>query len=313
MSQAIAAEAPGDHGHGAHHDPHLQHHFDTMEQQFDAGKMGTWIFLVTEVLFFSGLFCAYAIFRANHPEIFVYAHHFLDTTMGAINTCVLLFSSLTMAWGVRCAQLGQRNGLVVCLALTLLCAFGFMFIKYKEYSHKFHAGLLWGELYHPDLKELRHAAGVKHVTHDKGPEAGLSTAPQAAVAVADAHAKAEAPAKEGEAAKGEAAKDEHGKEAAHAEGHGHEKLTPAEEKERDELIARAPKHVNLFFSVYFCMTGLHGIHVLAGIGLITWLLIRATKGEFGPTYFAPVDYVGLYWHIVDLVWIYLFPLLYLIH
>lgn len=275
MSTTAAAHGD-DHGHGAHaHDPHLQHHFDTMGQQFEAGKMGTWIFLATEVLFFSGLFCAYAVYRSNHPEIFVYAHHFLDKILGAINTCVLLFSSLTMAWGVRCAQLGQRNGLIVCLVLTIACAFGFMGIKYVEYSHKAHAGLLWGAKYNPDIHELRKAAGTSH---------------------GDAHAPA-----------------------AHGDAHGHsdKPLTPEEQKKLDAEIAKlkaeAPKNVNLFFSVYFCMTGLHGIHVVAGIILLTWLLIRAIKGEFGPGYFAPVDYVGLYWHIVDLVWIYLFPLLYLIH
>lgn len=285
MSQTAATHVPAgdDHGHGGPHahDPHLQHHFDTMGQQFEAGKMGTWIFLATEVLFFSGLFCAYAVYRSNHPEIFVYAHHFLDKILGAINTCVLLFSSLTMAWGVRCAQLGQRTGLIICLVLTIMCAFGFMGIKYVEYSHKYHAGLLWGAKYNPDLDELRKASGTGH---------------------GDAHAPAVGHAK------ADAAHD------AHAEGgHGHKVLTPAEEKEAAELRAAAPKNVNLFFSVYFCMTGLHGIHVVAGIILLTWLLVRAIKGEFGPGYFAPVDYVGLYWHIVDLVWIYLFPLLYLIH
>ena len=95
-----------------HHDEMLAHHFDSHEQQFEAGKMATWIFLATEVLFFSGLFCAYTVYRANHPEIFQFAvgwgnpgdpgyiPGFLDSTMGAINTVVLLVSSFTMAWAV---------------------------------------------------------------------------------------------------------------------------------------------------------------------------------------------------------------------
>ena len=77
--------------------PHLQHHFDTPAQQYDSAKLGMWLFLATEVLLFGGLFCAYAVYRANHPEVFVWAHHLLDTTLGAINTVVLLTSSLTMA------------------------------------------------------------------------------------------------------------------------------------------------------------------------------------------------------------------------
>ena len=98
------------HGHADHHAPFQAHHFDTMEQQFQAGKLGMWIFLVTEILLFGGLFCAYAAYRANHPQIFVYAaEEFLDKTLGAINTAVLIFSSFTMAWGVRCAQLNRQR------------------------------------------------------------------------------------------------------------------------------------------------------------------------------------------------------------
>ena len=74
-----------------------------------------------------------------------------------------------------------------------------------------------------------------------------------------------------------------------------------------------PREVARFFSIYFCMTGLHGLHVLVGIGIWIWLLFRARTGEFGPDYFGPIDFAALYWHIVDLIWIYLFPLLYLIH
>ena len=95
--------------HDDDHPAHLQHHFDTPLQQFDSAKLGMWLFLATEILLFGGLFVAYAIYRANHPEIFSWAHHLLDTKLGAINTVVLLTSSLTMAWGVRAAQLGQRK------------------------------------------------------------------------------------------------------------------------------------------------------------------------------------------------------------
>lgn len=241
---ADTAHSHDDHGHA--HPKHLAHHFDTLQQQFEAGKLGVWAFIAQEILFFSGLFCAYAVYRYNHPEVFVYAHHFLDTNLGAINTCVLLFSSLTMAWGVRCAQLGQRKGLILCLWLTILCGFGFMGIKYIEYSHKWHEGLLWGAKYNPSEEALEHAFS-------------------------------------------------HGQEG--------NKFTPPPE----------PANVRTFFAIYFCLTGLHGIHVLVGIGLLFWLLIRAYRGDFAPDNFTAVDFVGLYWHIVDLIWIFLFPLLYLIH
>ncbi len=235
---------------GAHaHPPHLAHHFDTPEQQYDAAKLGMWVFLVTEILFFSGLFCVYAIYRANHPEVFLYGHRFLDKRLGALNTIVLICSSFTMAWGVRCAQLGQRKGLVVNLAATLLFAATFMGIKTIEYSHKAHAGLLWGAKFHPAVHEIEGAGGAAHA------------------AVSDGALAAE----------------------------------------------EMPRNANIFFSIYFGMTGLHGLHVLVGMGLILWLLIRGAKGAFGPQYFTPVDIVGLYWHLVDLIWIFLFPLLYLIH
>ena len=135
------------HGHGDK--PFLQHHFEDEDHQFDSGKLGIWAFLVTEILFFSGLFCAYAIYRAMHPEVFTFASNALDTKWGAINTGVLIFSSLTAAWAVRNAQLGQKRALSINLAVTILCAFGFMGIKYVEYSHKFHLGLFPGDKYAP--------------------------------------------------------------------------------------------------------------------------------------------------------------------
>jgi len=135
----------------AWHPPHLAHHFDTPRQQFAAGKLGMWVFVLTEVLFFGGLFCAYAVYRANHPEIFIYAHQYLDKSLGAINTAVLILSSLTMAWAVRCAQLSQRGGLVLCLVLTLACAAVFLGIKYVEYRHKWEEGLKWAGAYAPKL------------------------------------------------------------------------------------------------------------------------------------------------------------------
>ncbi len=241
MADTHATDNHGDHSHD--HPKHLAHHFDTLEQQFEAGKLGVWAFIAQEILFFSGLFAAYAVYRYNNPEIFKYAHGFLDKNMGAINTCVLLFSSLTMAWGVRCAQLGNRRGLIINLWITILCGFGFMGIKYVEYSHKIHEGILWGKMYQPSEEAIKHL----------------------------------------------------------------------KEHSKDGKQPVEPPNVRTFFGIYFCLTGLHGIHVLVGIGLLFWLLMRAYRGDFAPDNFAAVDFVGLYWHIVDLIWIFLFPLLYLIH
>ena len=144
MTQTL--DIPGS-GHGDHdHPPHLAHHFETPKQQFESGKFGMWLFLATEILMFGGLFCAYAVYRGNHPETFIYGHVFLDTKWGAINTIILLVSSLTMAWGVRASQLGQQKLLLVMLSLTLIGGFGFMGIKAIEYGSKISHDLFVGSM-----------------------------------------------------------------------------------------------------------------------------------------------------------------------
>lgn len=308
-----AAHGPGhghadDHGHGEF--PHLAHHFDTPQQQFDAGKLGIWLFLLTEVLFFSGLFCAYTIYRAMRPEVFVYAHYFLDTKLGALNTCVLLVSSLTAAWAVRNAQLGEKNKLTLNIIITIACACTFMGVKYIEYSHKFHDGLLPGHNFHP-AEQVWEVESFKH----KHPEAAEYAERLVHAAKATPEAKtgggtADASPGEPSAAVPQAAIGERPTE---------EQIEPLikagvlGEKAENPRVPSRPRNAHVFFSLYFFMTGLHGIHVLGGIGVFVWLLFRARKGEFGPMYFGPIDYAALYWHLVDLVWIYLFPLLYLIH
>src|SRR5580693_7062830 len=116
----------------AHHEhpEHLAHHFESLQQQYDSGKLGIWLFLTTEVLMFSGLFCGYSVMRALHPGAFSYAHLYLSMPLGLLNTIVLLFSSFTMAWGVRAAQLGQTKLLVRLLSITFLCACVFMGVKF---------------------------------------------------------------------------------------------------------------------------------------------------------------------------------------
>lgn len=382
-----------EHGHDHDHPPFLAHHFDTPEQQFDSGKLGIWLFLVTEVLFFSGMFCAYAIFRALRPEVFEGCSQFLNTKLGAINTGVLLFSSLTMAWAVRCSQLEQHKGLVGTLAATLSCAMIFLGVKAIEYSHKFGMGLLPAGLFFYDPSNPHPTEHPPYLLYICAPFAlalagvliwlALSaiTSNRFHLAIAmpltvvcfcffvgvglgmllesgeesadhiDAHADpnglATAPVMEGmeKQAAAEAAS------AIAASG----ALVPTDEKVLEILAAdptnvgvksgltaleqqtaaagtstvtgdgailgaittteidvMTPTTAGVFFSIYYCMTGIHAIHILAGIGVLVWLLVRAVRQDFNRQYFGPVDYVGLYWHLVDLIWIYLFPLLYLI-
>lgn len=268
--------------------PHLAHHFETPRQQYEAAKIGMWLFLATEILFFSGLFCAYAVYRANHPEIFIWGHQFLDVTMGALNTVILLISSFTMAWAVRAAQQGRTRTLVALLIVTILCAFGFLGIKFVEYHHKWEAGLLWARAYHPNHE---HRPGTE-TPPVAPPVTGAATGADSSVAsIADTANRTSLPA----VAPGPSGM------AALVVANAHH--APVDE----------PRNAQIFFSVYFAMTGLHGLHVIVGIFLLAWLALRARRGEFGPGYFTPVDMVGLYWHLVDVIWIYLFPLLYLIH
>jgi cytochrome c oxidase subunit III len=226
MNQSLSTEVDNYGEHHTEHDSRLAHHFATFEQQFDAAKIGMWLFLATEILMFGGLFVGFALQQAAHPQAFFEAHHHLDKRLGAVNTIVLLFSSFTMVMAVHSAATNKQKALVRYLVVTLLCAAAFLVVKFFEYEHKIHDGLLPGAFY----------------SH-KGDQ--------------------------------------------------------------------VPNQF-IFFSFYFMMTGLHGIHVVVGMVVITWLLLKARKGTFDSTYYSPVDLVGLYWHLVDMIWIYLFPLLYLI-
>jgi len=286
VSETSPSGGHGDHG---EHPPHLAHHFDTPEQQFASGKLGMWIFLATEILFFGGLFVAYSVYRSNHPEIFDYAHELLDKRLGGINTVVLIGSSFTMALAVRFAQLGQQKKLVWALVITLVAAGGFLGIKAIEYEHKWKHGLLWGEHY-KSHGEGEHGEDAVHseaeTVSETGTETGteIETEIESETEISSIDLSAPGPS-------GLAKPDAHD---AHTDTH-------------DE-----PDNVHIFFGIYFSMTGLHGLHVIIGMGLILWLIIRARRGDFGRGYFTPVDLVGLYWHLVDLIWIFLFPLLYLI-
>jgi cytochrome c oxidase subunit 3 len=263
----------------AHPTP-VAHQFDDREQQTEVGRLGMWLFLATEILLFGGLFVAYAVYRSGHPEIFIYAHRFLNKALGGTNTVVLICSSLTMAWAVRAAQLGQRRLLVTLLVVTLALAGCFLGIKGIEYQNKWKEGLLWGARYHPV-----HEAGG-HAPAARGPAPPIQL-----VAPAPADRSAIPSAATGPAGLAD-------------DSAVHVDLIHAPEQ---------PRNVHIFFGIYFAMTGLHALHVIAGMSAIGWILRRSLRGEFGPAYNTPVDLVGLYWHLVDIIWIFLFPLLYLIH
>jgi cytochrome c oxidase subunit III len=273
---------------------------EALQESVESNRLGMWIFLATEILLFGGLFCAYAVYRSNHPEIFVYAHQFLSKTLGGINTLVLICSSFTMAWAVRAAQLGDRKKLVPLLVITILCGFCFLSIKAVEYEAKWKHGLLWGEKYKPahgaepgGEHNALPAAGAPGATAQPGTTAqpgspalppALNLPDRSYLPPAAIEPKGLLTAPEAALARG-----------SHIEGN-----------------APVPENVQTFFAIYFAMTGLHGLHVIVGMFLISWILVRATRGAYGPHNSTPVDSVGLYWHLVDLIWIYLFPLLYLI-
>lgn len=261
---------------------HLAHHFDTPQQQFDSGKLGMWLFLATEFLLFSGLFCAYAVYRLLNPQIFIYASRYLDPVSGAINTIVLASSGFTMAYGIRCAQMGKRTGLIIALILTMAGGFGFLGIHGYEYFDKYQHHLLWGTQYHPaTIAPAAPAATAK-------PGSWTDLKQLAAQGYVVSHS-AIAPAAAGPAG-----------------------AASANVKAGGGLSPDQPANVQIFFGIYFLMTGLHSFHVIVGIILLAYLLVRTIRNDFGPAYYAPVDFIGLYWGVVDMIWMFLFPLLYLI-
>ena len=332
-------DAQGDIHHDSHgHSPHLAHHFDTTEQQISTGKLGMWCFLATEILMFGGLFVAYAVYRHNHPDVFLFAHKSLNTNLGAINTVVLLLSSFTMAMAVRAAAMNNRKQLKMLLILTFLGGIGFMGIKSKEYYDKWNKDLFPG------------AMNVFNTAFDKGTEVDTIKAKDKSIDYIEAHGvpapgqaiPAANTGKDLDGAQSEGAQSEgayaagmHSAAAVQPVGWNYKdpnagtsdaaKIVPPQSipagmavenigpkiVHYSDLSAGDRKNVNTFFSIYFMMTGLHAIHVIIGMGVIAWLYFRAN--EFSSEYFAPVDLGGLYWHLVDLVWIFLFPLLYLIH
>jgi cytochrome c oxidase subunit III len=212
------------------HPQGLAHHFRDLAQQKEAASLGMWAFIAQEIMFFGGLFLAYAVYRAHYPDIFAASAHHLNVPLGAFNTAVLICSSLTMALGVHAAAVGNRKATVVFLLLTVLLGSVFLGIKVVEYKDKFDHHLV------PGASFSGHVLGL--------------------------------------------------------------------EGERE-------RHAQIYFSLYFAMTGLHALHMIIGIPIILALAWLAWKGRYTPEYNTPVELTGLYWPFVDIIWIFLFPLLYL--
>jgi cytochrome c oxidase subunit 3 len=211
---------------------HVAHHYDDAEQQFDAARLGMWIFLATEVMFFGGMFTGYTTCRFMYPAAFAEGSSHMQLLAGTLNTAVLLLSSLTMALAVRSVQVNRPAVAVRLLMVTLVLGFVFLGIKGYEYATKF---------------------AEHHV-------------PGAAFSLGEAH-------------------------------------NPAVN----------PQHVELFFAFYFLLTGFHALHMLIGVTIVAIVAVQTWRGQFSSAYFTPLEITGLYWHFVDIVWVFLFPLLYLIH
>jgi cytochrome c oxidase subunit 3 len=226
------------------HPAYLRHHFVSLEQQQETASFGMWLFLLTEIMFFGGLFTAYLIYRNWYYPAFVAASHTLNIFEGSLNTLVLISSSFTMAMGVWCAETRRSKGLVISLVLTLILGLGFLGIKADEYHEKF----------------VKH-----HVPGHTFDASGFINPDQ-------------------EALKG-----------------GEKPLAP-------DMAAKT----EVYFSLYFAMTGMHAVHMIIGIALLIGMLWKATRGGYMDGNIAFVENFGLYWHFVDIVWIFLFPLLYLI-
>jgi cytochrome c oxidase subunit 3 len=225
MSMPPPAQTPS--GAVEAHSDNLRHHFDTTEQQAESSTMGMWVFLLTEVMFFGGMFGGYTVYRNMYPDAFASTSHYMNVVLGASNTAVLITSSLTMALAVRSAQLGNKRALILFLIFTLLLGCVFLGVKYVEYHEK------W----------------VDH----------------------------------------------------HIPGPGFRYAEP-----------RYFHQAQILFFLYFAMTGMHAIHMVVGVGLLSALIAMAARNRFSAKWYTPVEMIGLYWHFVDIVWIFLFPLLYLI-
>ena len=246
----VPAHGPVDEAHDVYDHvviPQHRHHFETEEQQREAGSFGMWLFLLTEIMFFGGMFFSYLLYRNWYYEPFVVASNQLSIPLGTANTAILITSGFFMALAVYFAEVRNRRMLVITLWLTTLFGLAFLGIKAVEYHEK------W---------EKHHIPGASfNVKEFVNPPIDAKTG------------KADQP----------------------------------------PLAPDMAQKTQVFFFLYFAMTGMHALHMIIGLGLLLWLIYRARRGEFSAGYVAPIENFGLYWHFVDIVWLFLFPLLYLIN
>jgi len=291
-----------------YHPPGLQHQFEDMGQQQESASIGMWMFLVQEIMFFGGLFTVYLVFRSKYPMAFAAGSNHLDAFWGGLNTLVLIVSSLTMAMAVRSAQLGKRNLQVGFIILTMIFGAVFLGVKAIEYSAKYHEGIVpvsgLNLKTDKEIRESDESAGSPHAPVGRqDPNESLNTA------LGD--------------------HDSHGEKYVNTRGDFQWRDTSLVVQAQqgnyltsDEKIAyfsngeisqaKFQDKVRIFFFIYFVMTGLHALHMIIGLGIMAWLLWKAWLGTFSALYYSPVEISGLYWHFVDIVWIFLFPLLYLL-
>ncbi len=282
-----------------YHEPGLQHQFEDMGQQEESVAIGMWMFLVQEILFFGGLFTAYLVFRSKYPMAFAAGSNHLDAFWGGLNTLVLIVSSLTMALTVYYAQKSNRIMQVILILLTMFFGAVFLGVKAVEYTDKYNHGLVPVAGLNKKIKEDKSA-------HSEGHEKPCWEVDHNAPATEHANPRGEFQWTDCSLAK--YAEDKGYLTAAEKTGYyvddenGNRRIDP--NKFRDK--------VRIFYFIYFVMTGLHALHMIVGLGLMTWLLWTAFKGNYTGDYYMPVEMSGLYWHFVDIVWIFLFPLLYLL-
>lgn len=245
------------------HSEVLKHHFDNLEQQHSAERLGMWMFLATEVLFFSGMFVAYTIYRYWYSAEFQFASSHLLQWIAGINTGLLITSSLTMTLAIRSAQLGNRSALIRQLAITALLGSAFMGFKAYEYATDVKEEFVPGPIFQEAYKEA--AEAVAKNDHD-------------------AH-------------------------------HPHSPAYDLAKHNADKTVGGpgyvSPERVQLFLCFYYVMTGIHGVHIIVGIGCIVWLIQQAICMKIPRENYSTVEVVSLYWHLVDMIWLFLMPLLYL--
>ncbi len=291
------------------HPPYQRHFFENMVQQSQASMMGIWLFMAQEIMFFGGLFGAYTAYRYAYPAAYAASASTLDVFLGFLNTLVLIGSSYTVVLMVCAARAGKKNAMAVWMVATMILGGVFLGVKVVEYKAKFEHHLFPGENFDDHyivasmVKDDKTAEKMAHfpenrwvreyrAAHENEHDEGASAHPPDGHKPHTGHTQEEHKA------------GDHGTKGGHGDSAGDVHAVPPG--------AKAPKGTPLYFALYFAMTGTHALHMIIGEGIAIWLLICILQGRFSPAYHPQIEYFGLYWHFVDIVWIFLFPLLYLI-